>query len=66
MDKVPVSGCDARVRRWLVCPVCRGELEDVPAGLACPACHLLYPVEDGIPCMTRERSRRWPADEPQR
>ncbi len=31
-----------------VCPRCRGPLADVPEGLACAACDVLYPVADGI------------------
>jgi uncharacterized protein len=43
----------------LRCPVCRGELtltvrsrdaeEIVTGSLACPKCHIDYPIEDGIP-----------------
>ncbi|HWN42950.1 MAG TPA: Trm112 family protein, partial [Thermoanaerobaculia bacterium] len=31
-----------------VCPNCRGSLADVPEGLSCAACGLVYPVADGI------------------
>ncbi len=43
----------------LRCPVCRGELkltstrtdgpEIVEGNLACPACHVDYPIHEGIP-----------------
>ena len=37
------------------CPVCRSELEEVPAGLRCGGCAALYAVEDGIPRMLDDR-----------
>lgn len=45
---------DPEVRALLVCPACRGELSDVPAGLHCGACALVYPVEEGVPYLVRE------------
>jgi len=43
----------------LCCPLCRGELtlatrkkegnEIIEGTLACPACHVDYPIQDGIP-----------------
>lgn len=47
-----------RVRALLVCPLCRGELEDLPAYLACAACGLAFPVVEGVPWMIRERARK--------
>ena len=45
----------------LRCPLCKGELaltaarrdgpEIVEGSLACAACHVAYPIEDGIPDM---------------
>lgn len=37
----------------LVCPRCKGPLETDPAeaGFTCHACHLRYPVREGIPVM---------------
>lgn len=52
---------DPELREILVCPSCRGDLEDVPAGLACPACALLYPVEDDIPSLIPEEARPYPS-----
>lgn len=42
----------------LVCPKCKGDLQTVssPEGLACPACHLLYPIKDEIPVMLVEEA----------
>ena len=42
----------------LVCPKCKGELQTVsgPEGLACPGCHLLYPIKDEIPVMLVEEA----------
>jgi uncharacterized protein YbaR (Trm112 family) len=30
---------------------------DVPRGLLCPADHLVYPVEDGVPLMVAEHAQ---------
>jgi uncharacterized protein len=37
----------------LVCPQCKGKLDIEPdeTGFICPACHLRYPVREGIPVM---------------
>jgi SAM-dependent methyltransferase len=37
------------------CPVCRGELDEAPAGFRCPACDAEYAVEEGIPRMLDDR-----------
>lgn len=45
---------DPELRALLVCPKCKGELEyrTGPAeSLACPACRLVYAVEDDIPVL---------------
>ena len=55
---------DARLLEILCCPAehggaaCHGELEELPDGLRCRACGLVYPVEDGIPVMLQEQARR--------
>lgn len=46
--------CDPRVRPHLVCPRCRGELEDLPGALRCAACAVRWPVVYGIPHMIEE------------
>lgn len=33
----------------LACPKCKGTLEEEARGFVCPACRLLFPVEDDIP-----------------
>jgi uncharacterized protein YbaR (Trm112 family) len=33
----------------LACPKCKGSLVEDPRGFICPACRLLYPVQDDIP-----------------
>jgi hypothetical protein len=45
----------------LACPKCKGELKQVaePEGFGCPACHLLYVVEDDIPNFLIEEARSW-------
>ena len=45
----------------LACPRCRGDLtlitEDADdTGLACPQCHVVYPIQEGIPLMLVEES----------
>lgn len=44
---------DAGLVRILVCPACRGGLEDAGEGegLLCPACSLVYPVTEEIPVL---------------
>lgn len=42
----------------LVCPECKGPLEDRGEVLRCPHCRLDYPVRDGIPVMLPEEARR--------
>ena len=42
------------VRESLRCPVCRGEVRDGEGCLICAACHLAYPVRDGIPVLLAE------------
>jgi uncharacterized protein YbaR (Trm112 family) len=52
-----------QLRENLVCPSCRGELEDVERDassfLGCIAEELLFPVVAGVPWLVRERARRW-------
>ena len=62
---------DADLLQILACPVCHGDLEILPgeaagqpAGLACPACSLVYPIRDDIPVMLKEEAvprREWDA-----
>jgi uncharacterized protein len=51
---------DAELRSILVCPACRGELDDVVEGLCCPTCALLYPVVDNIPNLLAEEAKPYP------
>ena len=39
----------ARARAALACPHCRGDLQDLPAELACADCGRRYPAPDGRP-----------------
>jgi len=43
------------------CPKCLGALTEVTVasgeGLRCPACHLFYPILDGIPNMLLDEAR---------
>ena len=40
-----------RFSDWLVCPQCKGELDESPQRLRCEKCGIDYPIEDGIPVM---------------
>ncbi|MFH1467498.1 MAG: Trm112 family protein [Pseudomonadota bacterium] len=51
---------DPEIRALLVCPACRGALQDHPAGLRCQACALLYPVVEDIPWLIPEEARPSP------
>lgn len=47
----------------LVCPACKGPLDQVKSGealtaLDCPACRLRYPVIDDIPVMLVDQAER--------
>ncbi|MCA0374700.1 MAG: Trm112 family protein [Gemmatimonadetes bacterium] len=51
----------------LVCPQCKGPLayQAAPAeSLACPACRLVYAVEDDIPVMLIDEATPLPDDDP--
>ncbi|MBV8196209.1 MAG: Trm112 family protein [Candidatus Dormibacteraeota bacterium] len=39
------------LRAILVCPRCRGPLQDEPSALRCDACRVRYPVRGGIPIL---------------
>ena len=43
----------------LVCPQCKGPLEERPEGpsLACARCRLVFPVRDGIPIMLLDEAQ---------
>jgi uncharacterized protein YbaR (Trm112 family) len=58
---VPV---DPRLLEILVCPACRAEVREEPAGLACLGCGRVYPIRDGIPVMLPEEAT--PPREPDR
>lgn len=55
---------DPRLLELLCCPdasgetPCHGVLEEVPEGLRCQTCGLIYPVEDGIPVLLPGHGRR--------
>lgn len=56
---------DHRLIEMLVCPVCKGPLQDRRHGagatasreLVCPADRLAFPVRDGIPVMLANEAR---------
>jgi uncharacterized protein YbaR (Trm112 family) len=56
---------DVRLLEILVCPVCKGPLENRKATseLVCKACRLAYPVKDDIPVMLESEARSLGVDE---
>lgn len=50
---------DPRLLEILVCPVCKGPLENrkAAAELVCKGCKLAYPVKDDIPVMLEDEAR---------
>lgn len=56
---------DVRLLEILVCPVCKGPLEQrrAPSELVCRACRLGYPVVDDIPVMLEDEARQIGSDE---
>jgi uncharacterized protein YbaR (Trm112 family) len=52
---------DTRLIDMLVCPLCKGSLEDLREGgqreLVCHADRLAFPVRDGIPLMLETEAR---------
>ncbi len=55
-ESAPAWSLDPELRQILVCPACKGDLQDRHRGLACLPCGLLYPVVDGIPWMIEEEA----------
>lgn len=56
---------DVRLLEILVCPVCKGPLENrtAVAELVCKGCKLAYPVKDDIPVMLEDEARPLAAEE---
>ena len=56
---------DKELMEILVCPSCRGAVEDRQEGdrelIVCTNCGLRYPVRDGIPVMLVDEAERPPA-----
>jgi uncharacterized protein YbaR (Trm112 family) len=48
------------MKQWLVCPVCKGALDwrehAPPPTVACTVCGRVYPFDEGIPVLLRERA----------
>jgi uncharacterized protein YbaR (Trm112 family) len=56
---------DARLLEILVCPICKGPLEQRKAAqeLVCKPCKLAFPIRDDIPVMLEDEARQLGADE---
>ncbi len=46
------------IRGLLICPKCRGELQDMLDGLGCHSCELLFPVRNGVAVMLTARAKK--------
>lgn len=53
-----MSGLDPRLRGLLVCPSCRGELEERADRLVCVQEGRAWPIVDGVPLLVPEYERR--------
>lgn len=49
---------DATLKELLVCPQCRGGLEEREDGLLCAREGLLFPMRDGLPVMLLEEATK--------
>ncbi len=54
---------DKKLISLLVCPVCKGRLEQKKHELWCYFDKLAYPIKDGIPMMLAEEGRSLTAEE---
>lgn len=56
---------DARLLDILVCPLCKGPLENrkATAELVCKPCKLAFPIKDAIPVMLENEARVLGPDE---
>ena len=56
---------DVRLLEILVCPVCKGPLDNkaTASELICKGCKLAYPVKDDIPVMLEDEARPLSAEE---
>jgi len=56
---------DARLLEILVCPVCKGPLDNrkTQQELVCKPCRLAYPVRDDIPIMLEDEARQLTAED---
>ena len=54
---------DKKLLDILVCPVSKGQLEQVGNELICKESKLAYPIRDGIPIMLPEEAREISVDE---
>ncbi len=56
---MPLANLD--IVNILACPRCHGDLTLIEenndhTGLACSACHIVYPIDDGIPVMLIDKA----------
>jgi uncharacterized protein len=50
---------DEELRRILVCPACKGDLQFEETRIICRACRKAYPIRDGIPVMLISEAQPW-------
>jgi uncharacterized protein len=52
---------DKELLEILVCPACRGPLQEANDTLRCGQCRRVYPIRDGIPILLVDEARIDPA-----
>jgi uncharacterized protein YbaR (Trm112 family) len=55
MGSVPAKLTQADLR-WLVCPVCHGQLQLAGETIRCAGCQRRYPLVDGLPVLLAGRT----------
>jgi uncharacterized protein YbaR (Trm112 family) len=50
---------DEELKRILVCPACKSDLQFEETQIICRACRKAYPIRDGIPVMLISEAQPW-------
>ncbi|MDP8259694.1 MAG: Trm112 family protein [Candidatus Gygaella obscura] len=49
---------DKELMDILICPACKGEVEEKEGKIICKKCGLKYPIKDGIPVMLVDEAEK--------
>ena len=57
--ETPRPALPAELKEILACPRCKGDLEfrEAEGEIRCPACRLVFRIDDGIPVMLLDEAR---------